>query len=508
MKRLLFVFFIVTLLVTTASAAVTITINSTAANDGYTQRVTTGTSWTDIRNGAGTGFFSDTATILSDIQTHATSNNYSYIDRGVVIFDTSVIPDAAWISSAKISLYNQATNVSFGDYTVEITNFTIDGAISADDYDNYGSARLATGLNLSTLLAAQYYDWTLNAAGRTSISKTGSTGFTIRLQPDVDNASSWISDKRSYASFYSCDYSSCSVPPQLTVTYTDPPVTAFSASATTGTTPLAVTFTDASTESPTNWDWYWSSDETKDSDDQNPTTTFTTGSYNIRLYSANVGGGDWENKTAYIVVTPPPTDIYIVSITNVTNNGANVAVAGGLGGNVWVTFGQNPSGPTWKSKNVSAPAGTATVPLVGSPLLTSTTYYAHACQSGGCNSSSTSFTTAAPGSITQTNLGAGFDNLTESDFNMFNLVPDLMIPYTSTIPQTVFFGLILGFIVIGQWLRNKGTRAISILMILVAPLLFTANSGLGIAIPGAFQSFGTACLVLGFVGMLLSFVRR
>jgi len=79
------------------------------------------------------------------------------------------------------------------------------------------------------------------------------------------------------------------------------PVAAFSGTPTSGDAPLEVTFTDASTNTPTNWDWYMWANETKTSDDQNPVITFTTaGTYNIRLYASNSAGGDWENKTGYI----------------------------------------------------------------------------------------------------------------------------------------------------------------------------------------------------------------
>jgi PKD repeat protein len=81
------------------------------------------------------------------------------------------------------------------------------------------------------------------------------------------------------------------------------PVTAFAANVTTGTEPLVVGFTDASTNTPTNWDWYWFANETKSSVVQNPTTTLTTGTYSVRLYTSNSAGGDWENKTAYITVS-------------------------------------------------------------------------------------------------------------------------------------------------------------------------------------------------------------
>lgn len=91
--------------------------------------------------------------------------------------------------------------------------------------------------------------------------------------------------------------------PTPTPTQVPAPVSEFTAKPLTGKTPLTVRFTDKSLNSPTNWDWYWYMNETKSSDAQNPTAVFTVaGTYNVRLYTSNSGGGSWLNKTAYIVV--------------------------------------------------------------------------------------------------------------------------------------------------------------------------------------------------------------
>ena len=107
-----------------------------------------------------------------------------------------------------------------------------------------------------------------------------------------------------------------------TVTYTifpeEPrtPVSGFSADVTSGITPLTVGFTDSTTNRPTNWDWYWFDNETKSSDEQNPTTTLTTGIYNVRLYTSNSVGEDWENKTGYITVNKPLVTLVVTTSGN------------------------------------------------------------------------------------------------------------------------------------------------------------------------------------------------
>jgi len=81
-----------------------------------------------------------------------------------------------------------------------------------------------------------------------------------------------------------------------------PPVAAFTADVTTGTAPLAVQFTDQSTNTPTNWSWTFGDGSTATS--QNPGHTYATaGTYDVALTVTNSDGNDTMNKVAYITVT-------------------------------------------------------------------------------------------------------------------------------------------------------------------------------------------------------------
>ncbi len=86
-----------------------------------------------------------------------------------------------------------------------------------------------------------------------------------------------------------------------------PPVAAFSAAPTTGTAPLTVKFTDASTNAPTGY--FWTFGDGRTSIAQSPSHTYSTaGTYNVSLTATNAGGSDTETKTGYITVSaPPPT---------------------------------------------------------------------------------------------------------------------------------------------------------------------------------------------------------
>ncbi|MBD3402043.1 PKD domain-containing protein [candidate division GN15 bacterium] len=84
------------------------------------------------------------------------------------------------------------------------------------------------------------------------------------------------------------------------------PVADFSGSPTSGDEPLAVQFTDLSTNSPTSWSWDFG-DGVGTSTAQNPSYTYqTAGTYTVSLTATNAYGSDTETKTDYITVTQPP----------------------------------------------------------------------------------------------------------------------------------------------------------------------------------------------------------
>jgi hypothetical protein len=87
------------------------------------------------------------------------------------------------------------------------------------------------------------------------------------------------------------------------------PTADFTGTPLTGTTPLSVTFTDASTDTPTSWLWErnngsgWATFSTS----QNPTASFTQGTWSVRLTATNADGSDTLTRADYIVVGAVPT---------------------------------------------------------------------------------------------------------------------------------------------------------------------------------------------------------
>ena len=80
------------------------------------------------------------------------------------------------------------------------------------------------------------------------------------------------------------------------------PTAAFAADTTSGTAPLTVNFTDASTDAPTSWAWTFGDGGTSSA--QNPSHTYTVaGTYTVTLTASNAFGSDVDTKSNYITVT-------------------------------------------------------------------------------------------------------------------------------------------------------------------------------------------------------------
>ena len=77
---------------------------------------------------------------------------------------------------------------------------------------------------------------------------------------------------------------------------------AFSASPTSGSAPLSVSFTDKSTGSPTSWKWVFG--DGNNSTEKNPVHVYNkTGQYTVSLTVNNPGSSSTETRSRYIEVS-------------------------------------------------------------------------------------------------------------------------------------------------------------------------------------------------------------
>ncbi|MGB7992613.1 PKD domain-containing protein [Methanoregula sp.] len=94
------------------------------------------------------------------------------------------------------------------------------------------------------------------------------------------------------------------------------PVASFTANSTSGTAPLAVQFTDSSTNTPTSWLWNFGDGNTSTS--QNPAHTYTSpDNYTVYLTATNAGGSGVSASQIITVIQPKP----VASFTENTTSG-------------------------------------------------------------------------------------------------------------------------------------------------------------------------------------------
>ena len=197
------------------------------------------------------------------------------------------------------------------------------------------------------------------------------------------------------------------------------------------------------------------------------------------------------------------------AVTLIGSNNATIAVAGITGNTVWVMWGQGPGGgEVWASPNQTASGGVASVTIWGAPILGSTTYYASACDSTGCDPNSVSFTTLPVTPAPVRNFGQAFRNITESHFNLVTIGGSIFSAYTNVMPASVMFGMLFGVITMGIWTRTKTVRTVAITMMIISPFIVTSNAGLYLGIPLVEMAIGQALLAAGFSGILLSLVKK
>ncbi|OEU42161.1 hypothetical protein BGV40_11005 [Methanosarcina sp. Ant1] len=110
----------------------------------------------------------------------------------------------------------------------------------------------------------------------------------------------------------------------ITVNASNPPVAAFSASAVSGNAPLAVTFTDKSTGSPTSWIWDFGDGTTYNI--QNPPHIYTqAGNYTVKLTVSNAFGTNTLESKSLIKVSSTAAVVADFN-TNVTSGKAPLTV--------------------------------------------------------------------------------------------------------------------------------------------------------------------------------------
>lgn len=198
----------------------------TSSFDGYVSRGVVG-NWATIRAGNGDGGFSNTTSILARVSCTATTDEYTTLARGLIVFLTEGITDTDTIDSATLSLYGKNNNSDRRNQSIGITQCVTasnTNHTSSDYQNNVATTRLCdTDADITGISLAAYTDFTLNATGLSEIN-VGSGGvskFCVRFSGDMDNAQpAWFSGWVIGMDFHSADTTGTANDPKLVVNTT------------------------------------------------------------------------------------------------------------------------------------------------------------------------------------------------------------------------------------------------------------------------------------------------
>lgn len=210
--------------------------------DGYTYRyIDSGETFSTLAGGNGTVGGSNDSQVAHFIYAGDSTNTWRYINRMMIVFDTSSIPDTATIDSVIFSIYcpYKYFPATLQDYLViSPGTTTTNTSIIAADYQLNTSPVVYASIPYSTLSTGgntpnAYYDFTFNATGRNAISKTGLTKIAMKWASDASvTAPTWSAS--AYAQFNVYLSEQADFKPKLTITYTEgAPVTTILTSPTT-----------------------------------------------------------------------------------------------------------------------------------------------------------------------------------------------------------------------------------------------------------------------------------
>jgi len=259
-----------------------------------------------------TSGYTPLAVAFTDTSTNTpTSWSWTFGDGGA---STAQSPSHTYTSAGSYTVTLTATN-AYGSDGETKTNYITASAPPSPPVANFtgnptsGYAPLAVAFTDTSTNTPTSWSWTFGDGGTSTAQNpshtyTSAGSYTVTLT--ATNA--YGSDGETKT-----NYITASTPPS-------PPVAAFSGTPTSGMAPLAVTFTDSSTNSPTSWSWNFGDSSTSTS--QNPSHTYSgAGNYTVSLRATNAGGYDDEVKTNYISVSANPTPTFVAAGTVASGTG-------------------------------------------------------------------------------------------------------------------------------------------------------------------------------------------
>jgi hypothetical protein len=184
--------------------------------------------WTTMQASTGSNCYADPSGALAPLRINCgtVTDKFDLIYRFFALFNTANLTSSANISSAVLSIYLNSKYQSSAGWATTWNVYSSSPAsntnLVANDFDNVGATEFSTTKSFASMSTTAYNDFTLNAAGRAAIAKTGVSKFSIReTSYDVPNsAPPWGYGASEGLNVYCADQSGTAYDPKLVVTFT------------------------------------------------------------------------------------------------------------------------------------------------------------------------------------------------------------------------------------------------------------------------------------------------
>ena len=254
-----------------------VTLDASFAGSVYNNVIS---GFTNCRNAA-SGNGTQTDFIVCRTKKEADGSSFS-IKRGVVVFNTSTLPDNATVSSAVLRLYSTFESDTVGGVAtadVVSVNLASDSSLSNDDFNDFGTTVLSyvetSAPGFGTATPNTYKSFTL---ATNLISLTGNTRFGIREKKDVISSEP-INPNTSNEFIFQVTTNV----PHLDLVYTTPP--AVTTGVVSALQPISATLagnvTDAGGGTVSERGVCWSTTSTPTTSNSKATSAGTTGTYTV-----------------------------------------------------------------------------------------------------------------------------------------------------------------------------------------------------------------------------------
>lgn len=193
--------------------------------------------------------------------------------------------------------------------------------------------------------------------------------------------------------------------------------------------------------------------------------------------------------------------------TMVGNNNFTMNGNGATGGVGWFQWSMKTGLEYAHTPNVTTPGGAYSYVMSNSPIWGSTVYYYKACDATGCGGE-VSLTTTVVTPIPVPNYDAYAQNMTENHLDPINFIWNTTRAYTMISGDTILYGLIFAMLLIGMWLRTRGTQTAMMFGMMFVCMFTVSAGGLAIGLPPEFLAAGQALMYISLTGAIVMFTFK